>query len=599
MTQPPQPPNQPDQPPNQPGQPPQPPNQPPQAPPSGGFGAPIPPQPEPQPQGQPGYGYPQQPQPPHQYPTQPQYGQPQYGQPQYGQPPYGQPPYGQQYPTQPPQSGPGGPGGGRKKLSAQAQIIIAAAVAVVLIVGAGVWFASSGGDSDNKAKGGSSGATDGGKGGDGGTKGLPAGKEKAPADVKATSAFNLPMPTLTVDADVQGSWLTDTTYVKTGINQIVGYDLAKGTQLWTIPLPGQVCAASKHVKDNITAIAFEANKRTASTKYQACTQIGAIDLKAGRLLWSKGGDAKSGDTAASFGEVTIGASTVAAGGTDGGVAFDLETGKQLWKPEIDANGCYDMGYGGGDAALVAARKCGGFDSQTVTIENLNPLTGAVLSSFKMPDGVEYASVISAKPLVVAADVGDTAGDGSGISDYFSIDEKTGKLRAKIPADADQYGGQCDPVRVEACQQVVVGNNKLYVATEPHDPGGEDGGLETNELVSFDLATGKSTTDRALAGKDSSIFPLRMDGGNVIVYKEPPYGTGRQIVSIDGSTFKPTVLLETPSDEKSTRAQTNFSPDYSEFLYGSGHFFMSETLLSKTDKPTADDPNYLAMAYSAS
>ncbi|MET9434749.1 PQQ-binding-like beta-propeller repeat protein [Streptomyces sp. NPDC006551] len=575
-------------------QPPPPPNQPPgpppggfgapQDPPPGGFGAPTPP-----PQQQPSYGYPQQP------PAQPQYGyqqpptQPQYGYPQQPptQPQYGYPPQ-QQYPQAPPPSG-------GKKLSAQMQIIIAAAVAVVLIIGGGIWYAASGdGEETNNTAGGSSGSSQG-KGGNGLGGG---GKEKAPDNPKSQLAFQLPQPKVPDLTDMSGSWITDKAFVKTGVDSVVGYDLDKGSPVWTLPLPGQVCGTSRHVTaDNKTAILFEATKRVGPRFYQPCTEVGVIDLGTGKLVWSAavtGGTA--GDQKVRFSEVTLSGTTVAAGGTDGGAAFDLANGNPRWKPEANAQQCYDMGYGGGEG-LVAARKCGEYGSQYVVIQNLNPLTGAPISQYKMPAGVEYASIVSTKPLVVAADVGDAAGDGSGISDFFSLDEKTGKLKVKIAADAERYAASCRSTKVEACGRVVVGNGRIYLPTEEHEGSTGEYGDETNEIVSFDLATGKPTPEKADAGDRYTLVPLRMDGGNIIAYKAPPYDKGGQVVSIDGGTMKQTTLLENPSDEPVRDAETSFSENGSEYRYAAGRLFISQTLVSKPrESSSTDDKKYLVVAF---
>ncbi|MFE3327635.1 PQQ-binding-like beta-propeller repeat protein [Streptomyces sp. NPDC059176] len=559
--------------------------------PAPGFGAPTQPP-------QPGYGYPQTPP-----PGQPAgYGYPQTAPPGYGYPqapgqpptqPMGQQPYGHGYPTRPgqPTYAPPQGGSGGKKLSTQAQIVIAAVVAVVLIVAGGVWFAASKDDDPKKDE--ATGSTAGTDGDDGKTAADGPGKEKAPNDPASKVAFQLPQPKVTDVTDVAGSWVTDSTYVKTGINSVVGYDLAKGTVKWTIPLPGQVCAASRHTtKDNKTAIAFEAAKAVPPKNYQPCTEVGAIDLNTGKLLWTKSSTG-TGDGKVRYNEVTVSGNTVAGGGTEGGVAYDLATGAVRWKPQADTEGCYDMGYGGGEA-LVAARKCGQYGSRYVVIQPLNPQTGAPLSSFKMPTGVEYASIVSTKPLVVAADVGDTAGDGSGISDFFVIDEKTGKLKVKIAADADRYAARCASTEVESCQRAVVGNGRLYLPTEEHD--GSQDTSDTNEIVSFDLNTGKATTDKAEAGDDYTIQPLRMDGGNIIAYKRPPYDKGGQIVSIDGATFKQTVLMENPADEAVRKAETGFSQDYAEIRYAAGRLFISETMLSKPSGIGSNDPEYLVLSY---
>ncbi|WP_103534393.1 PQQ-binding-like beta-propeller repeat protein [Streptomyces sp. SM11] len=571
------------------------PQQPPAAPqeaPYGGYGTPPPPSPgghptppAPQPNG---YGYPQAPQQGYGFPPGPA-GQP--GQP--GQP--GMPQQGYGYPTQPQYGAPQPAGNGGKKFTTQMQIIVAAAVAVVLIIGGGVIYASTG-DDDNSGKdeASSSGSTGGeAKGGEGG--GLAGGDEKAPANTKSKVAFQLPEPVVTDITTVMGSWITDKAYVKSGVAEITAYDRDKGTKLWSVPLPGEVCAASRHMSEDYrTAIVFEETKATKENKYPSCNQVGAIDMAAGKLVWSKGiTSATGGDKQVRFDEVTLSGTTVAAGGTSGGAAFKLDDGAELWKPKVDSNGCYDRGYGGGEA-LAVVRKCGTSDSTQLTVQALNPTTGAPLSSYQMPAGVDYASIVSTKPLVVAADVGDTAGDGSSISDFFSIDAATGKLIVRIPADAEQYAARCGSTEVERCQSLAVGNNRLYLPTEKHDGASEYG--KTNEVVAFDLTTGKLLGGRADAGDRYSLVPLRMDGTNIIAYKEPPYDKGGQIVSIDGETFKQTLLMENPNSEAVREAERRFSADHSELLYSDGHFFKSKRRVSKRTVVDADDKLYLVVGY---
>ncbi|MFE0645802.1 PQQ-binding-like beta-propeller repeat protein [Streptomyces sp. NPDC058877] len=630
MTQPP-PPNQPPDPPGGFGVPTPPQGQAPAQ--QGGFGAPTPPQPEPgygypqqAPQPDPGYGYPQQaPQPdpgyghpqqsspygyptesqqpsPYGYPTEPQQPSPYAG---YQPQPPTQPPYG--YPTQPPQPHGGypqpaeAPAPGGKKPSAQLQIIIAAAVAIVLIIAAGIWYSRSGdGDGGNGAKG-SGGTSQGSSSGkDTGAEGLGGGgKEKPPADTKAKVTFKVGKPKVEDVTDVSGSWITDKAFVKAGVNSLVAYDLDKGGVLWTLPLTGQVCGASRHVSaDNKVPILFEAAKRVAPRYFQQCTEVGVVDLNTGKLVWSTsitGGSA--GDQKARFGEVTLSGTTVAAGGLDGGAAFDLANGNPRWKPQANDQNCYDLGYGGGEA-LVAVRRCGVYSNPYVLIQTINPTTGASISQYKMPPGVKYASVVSTKPLVVAADVGETAGDGSGISDFFSIDEKTGKLKAKITADADRYAARCRVTRVESCSQALVGNGRLYVPTEEHEGSGGGFGSETNEIVAFDLNTGRMVPDKTDAGDRFTLIPLRMDGGNLIAYKAPPYDQGGQVVSIDGGTMKETLLLQNPVDKSLDNPESSFGLNGAELLYRDGRFFIAQTLVSKPRENASPDDikEYLVVSF---
>ncbi|GAA2546658.1 MULTISPECIES: PQQ-binding-like beta-propeller repeat protein [Streptomyces] len=623
MTQPPQPPQQPSQqpgfgPPQPPPQPPAQPGQPPQqqpAPggpgldkaPEPGYGYPQTPQSPPAaaptpppaaPQGS-GYGYPQQPPAGYGYPQQPPagYGYPgqqpgPYGQPQ--QPgPYGQPGYGYPQATVPMQLQPGQPGGGGRKPNAQMAIIVAAVVAIALIVGGGVWYASSGKDDDKNNSADSGGGT-GGKdakngGGEGGTS--AGGKEKAPADPGSKVLFQVPAPKVPKGSTTivtSGSWVTDTVYAKSGIAEVVGYDRDKGTEQWTIDLPGPVCEASDHVtEDNKTAIVHKPAMPT-KDEPQSCTEVALIDLEAGRTVWTK--TAKTGTMPISFNNVTLSGGTVAAGSTSGGAAWEIASGKQLWAPKT-SDSCYDAGYGGG-AKMVAVRKCGSYDERQLHIQTIDPKSGKVISEYKMDEGIEYAGIVSTDPLVVAADVGDSAGDGSGISDFFSVDNKTGKLRTRISAPGEEFAATCDIItKIEQCSGLAVGNDRLYIPTEEHENTGEYG--ETNEVVTFDLATGKQTGQRADAGDGYTITPLRMDGGNVLAYKRGPYDKGGQVVSIDGGTFKQTTLMENPATESVREVERSMLPEYAEILFSQGRLYMSSVFASDF---SGSDKEYLAIAF---
>ncbi|MFF2846699.1 PQQ-binding-like beta-propeller repeat protein [Streptomyces sp. NPDC058001] len=609
----------------------------PQDPPPGGFGAPqTPPQGPPpdfgktpqQPPQQPGYGYPGQPQgtppaqpygqppqappPPGQYPGTPPAGQPGpgYGYPGApGQPPPQQPGYGypgQQPPTPPygaypPATVPSAPsgGGGGSVFSNPITLIIGAAVLVIaLIVGAGVWYASSGDDTKKSAdsSGGSKGGSDdGGDGGDkdGGSTGGGGAKEKAPSNPASKVLFQVPQPEVKDKNDsitVEGSWLTDTVYAKSGIAEIVGYDPDTGKKIWTTPLTGPVCATSRHTtKDNLTAIAYQPEMPTKAKRYTGCTEVSALNLDTGELLWTKSG--KSGDQKINVSEVTVAANTVATGSTSGGTAWNITDGKLLWNPKV-GDTCYDSGYAGGDA-LAVVRKCGSYDARQLEIQSLDPTTGKPISTYKLATGIDYASIVSTRPLVVAADVGDSAGDGSSISDFFSIDWKNGKLRSKISAPGDRYAARCGATEVEQCTMLAVGNDRLYIPTEEHD--GSEQFKNTNEIVAFDLATGKLTGQRADAGDGYTLTPLRMDGGNLIAYKSPPYDKGGQIVSISGDSFKETKLMENPSTESVRDVERSFLPSYAELLYGDGRLFMSAVYAQSSTSSSGRD-RYLAIAY---
>ncbi|MGV9337595.1 outer membrane protein assembly factor BamB family protein [Streptomyces sp. NPDC003688] len=563
-----------------------------------GFGAPQPPQPGGYgtPPGQqpggfgaaphgnptPGYAYPQPyphptPQPHPTAPPQPPYGYPQGPPPPTGYAYPGQPqqPY-TQYPTAP---YPAPKAAGQRTV---VYIVVAAVLAIALIAGVGFWYANSGGGGGKQDTAHSSGGT-GGKNGSGGATG---GKEKAPADPGSKMLFQVPLPQTANTVRTAGSWLTGDVYAKSGVAEITGYDPADGTRQWTLKLPGPVCAASRQLTDDgRTAIVFQPEMNDTRA---GCSRLAAVDLTKGTLLWTK--TVGEGDFPVTFDNVTVSGRTVAAGSNDGGAAFDIDSGKALWQPKR-SDGCYDVGYGGGPR-LVAVRKCGGYDNPQLHIQTIDPKSGKVISEYKMAPGIEYASVVSTVPLVVAADVGHSAGDGSGISDYFSIDGRTGKLLTRISAPGDTYGGKCDSItKVEDCRGVVAGNGRLYLATEEHD-GTSDKYSKTNEIVAFDLTTGKQTGQRAPAGDGYTLYPLRMDGTSLLAYNHPPYDKGGQVLGIDGASFKAVKLLENPATQEVHQAEATMPPDYAELRFADGRLFMSAVYAHKVSY----GKEYLVLAF---
>ncbi|MEV0929447.1 PQQ-binding-like beta-propeller repeat protein [Streptomyces phaeochromogenes] len=613
--------------------PPPPPNQPPQGggfgapqdPPPGGFGAPTPPPATPPAgppqQPQPGYGYPQAPgqapqtpppagppsappQQPYGYPQAP--GAPQGGpqtppaQPGYGYPGQQQPGYG--YPGQQPQYGyqqpgtmpmqPQAPQGGRK-VNPQVAIIVSAVVAIALIVGGGVWYANSSGKSDDKdtsaGPGGTEGKDDNNGGGD--DAGGGGGTEKVPSSTSAKLLFQLPaaeVPKKDVWS-VAGSWLTDKVYAKSGVSEVIGYDPDTGKESWTLPLTGLTCAGSPEVtKDGVAVVVAEDAKRTKANPYPECTEVTAFDLNTGKALWTKS-VAPGGGEKAAFKEVSITGTTVAAGsGLNGGAAFDISNGKILWQPKVGT--CEDVGYAGGEQ-LVAVRKCGDYGNEKYEVQLLDPKAGTVKWSYKLPAGIDNAKVISTKPVVFGVDSGDITA--SGATDVFSLDD-SGKLRTKITLEDGKYEHDCGVNKIHNCRSIAVGNDRLYVPTKQHE-GGEQYS-RVNEIVSFSLATGKPTSDRADAGDGYEILPIRMDGGNVLAYKNGPYDKGSQVVSLDGKTFKETKLLETPAEAQIRSAISSIVPSSSEMLYTGGRLFMAQELISAPY--SADDKEYAAIGFGA-
>ncbi|MCQ4211742.1 outer membrane protein assembly factor BamB family protein, partial [Streptomyces longispororuber] len=529
---------------------------------------------------------------PNQPPT-PAYGQPPQPQ-QYGQQPYGQPQYGQQqqygYPQPPTTPMPPAGGGGKKSVNPVVWIVTAAVVVIALIVVGGILYAgSSSDDGKDDTKNSADGGKKGGKGGEGGIGGGGSGgEEKVPSSTGAKIAFQLPAPKVAKDAvwSTAGSWLTDSMYVKAGLNELVGYEPDSGTKKWTLPLSGQTCGASPEVTEaGLAAVLAEDGKRKKDGDHFQCTEITVFDVNTGKKVWSDSVDA--GGQKIAFKELSISGSTLAVGGGyDGGAAFDIKSGKVLWKPQ--AGSCEDVGYRGGEQ-LVAVRKCGDFDEETFEIQLLDPTSGKPKWTYKVPGGagtVNLLSVFSTKPVSFGVALGEEVK----YTDAFSLDD-SGKLRAKISVDAEKYDIDCEVGEVHGCKGVVVGNDRLYLPSLQHDGSGTS---QVNEVVSFSLATGKLTGDRIDSGDDYEIFPLRMDGSNVLAYKDGPYDKGSQIVTVDSKSMKQTVLLETPATQAVRDATSRMVPTSSEMLYSGGRLFMGKDLIS--EPYSNDDKQYTVLGF---
>lgn len=533
--------------------PPRPPNEPPS--PQGEFGAP-PPMP---PYTAPGYGTLRTPLPPEARARLER------------QQPYEQPQY--EHPQPPP---------ARTRVPPLALIVGAAVVALALIVGGGFLYASRSGD-------------DPGVGADGGDKsgdGLAgSGAERAPADPSAKVTLRLPAPKVAkrqVDS-VQGSWLTDRTYAKAGVNQLAGYDAASGRRTWTLPLSGQTCAGTDTVTDGaLAAVVSEAGKRPANGDHRPCSQITVFNVNTGHKLWTQ--SLGQGSNRRIFEELSLTGTTLAAGGgLDGGAAFDLKSGRILWQP--DTGECQDLGYHGG-AQLVTVRKCGTYGKNaTYDVQLLDPVTGQPKWSYKLASGLADVKVLSTKPVVFGVGRGtDAAGT---VTDVLALDGR-GKLTSRISVDPRKYDFACEVGKTEGCAKITVGGGRIYFATRPHESA--RGAGSANEIVSYSLETGKRTGDRITGGEHHDIFPVRMDGGNLLAFETGAAEKGSRIVTIDPGTLKQSTLLEVPATPDVREMISGIAPgrSNSELRYSKGRLFLGQPLIGE---PYANgDKRYTAVGF---
>ncbi|MFF4078945.1 PQQ-binding-like beta-propeller repeat protein [Streptomyces sp. NPDC001777] len=582
---------------------PQPPQGPPQTPPQAGYGYPQAP-------GQPpGYGYPQQPgQQPGPYAQQPgPYGQQPgpYGQqpgqqsgpyaqqpgPYAQQPgPYGQQPgpyaQPQQYPGAP---APGGPGdGGAKRKPA---VIIGAAAAALLVIGGGIFFAMSGDDDGKKdpvaeqSKGakpsGSPSVNEGNGNGDGnggGDEDLNAGRKKGEAKVLWLQKNDIDLPRN--GSDVRGPWVVGDTIVKGMYRTVSGYSVGDGKQKWTLKLPADLCAAPAQTTTNGKIVIGVKN---GTTDKADCADLQMIDLNTGKAGWKK--SVKKNGTWDFLSDISLAISgdTVTVGRTGNSNAYRVSDGKELFGKQ--SGNCQPFAFAGGPK-LIAASNCrtGDVDNPQHQIQELDPVTGKARWTYQPKRGWEIDKVYSVTPLVVSLKK----------EKEWSILalKENGQLRTGITSDkGDKFAPDCGSAfaifgkSLDGCTGVAADANTFYMATAADS----SGLARTNKVVAFDLNTGK-TKWKAAAPSERVVKPLRMEGGDVLLYVEAGYNKGGGIATLAPTGGTPKMLLQHPVS--TSQIESTFYN--SKIVYADGRSFIASGRVSaRNDKEELETKTMMA------
>ncbi|MER8090309.1 PQQ-binding-like beta-propeller repeat protein [Streptomyces sp. NPDC094048] len=577
-----------------------------QQPPQGGFGAPqepppgspqppqgppqTPPAPQTPPPAQPGYGHPQTPgqapgqAPGYGYPQQPGqtpgYGYPQqpgpYGQQPgpysqqpgpYGQQPgpysqqpgpYGQQPgpydqptqpgygYPQQYPGEPAPGGPGGTGGpgGGNLFKRKPALVIGAAAAALLVMGGGVFLATNGGGDDKKpvaqksgdAEPSSSPSVNEGDGkGDGRQTDddLNAGRQKGEAKVLWLQKNDVDLPRN--GSDVYGPWVVGDTIVKGMYRTVAGYSVADGKPKWKLKLPADLCAApSQATADGKIVIGVE----NGTTDKADCADLQMIDLNTGTVGWKKSIKKNGIWDMMSDISLTISGDTVAVGRTGNSNGFRVSDGKELFGNQ--PGDCQPFAFAGG-AKLIAASSCRTDDvyNPQHQIQEIDPVTGKPRWTYRIKRGSEIDRVYSVSPLVVSLK--------KDKSWSILALKENGSFRSGVVSDkGDKFAPDCGNAfavfgrSLDDCTGVAADANTFYMSTAPDSGGSTD----TNKVVAFDLNTGRSKW-KAAAPAGRVVKPLRMEGGNVLLYMKAGYNKGGGIATLAPTGGTVQMLLKHP------------------------------------------------------
>ncbi|MFF1509193.1 PQQ-binding-like beta-propeller repeat protein [Streptomyces sp. NPDC058326] len=542
-------------------------------------------------QPQPGYGYPQQaPGPYGQQPPQQPYGYPQQGQP--GYPPQGGPgypqqpgPYGQQqnpyggYPAQPGYPGAPTPPSGGGPLKGRTGIVAAVAAAAVLVAAVTTWAVVGGDDEKDPVAGptatapSSTGAPkptesvdkgDGSGDGSNGEEDLNAGRKDGEAKINWLLKNNVDLPRN--GADVYGPWIVGDTVVKAMYKSIAGFSLSDGSSKWQVDVPFELCAAPANPSANGVMVFGYAESAKDGAK---CSQLQMVDLKTGKAGWKKAVPKPKGLFAFSDNTLSISGNTVTVAGTSSAYGFSLADGKQLFTGPT--TGCKPFAYAGG-SRLIAAMDCpsGSTSKKLQAVGEVNPATGKPKYTFKLEAGWEVDKVYSIDPLVVSA----TQREQKKWT-VFALDAN-GRLRSQIQGGKDKFAPSCGGgfvifgKNLEGCTGVAADANTFYMATETSYG-------TPNEVVAFDLKTGKAKWRSKAPGKQSMI-PLRMESGQVLVYVDPSYDTGGAVATIAPTGGAPKILLQHPASTAQVESSF-YSPGYA---YGGGTFVVASGRVSATN-----------------
>ncbi|MFD7877379.1 PQQ-binding-like beta-propeller repeat protein [Streptomyces sp. NPDC059766] len=570
-------------------------------PPSGGpgFGAPVPPQPPGTPQ--PGFGAPQQPGPYVQPPQQPGPYAPQpgpYGQPAqpgpYAQPPqagpYGQPqqpgPYGPQpgygYPPQPPYPvAPDGPSAGsRNPFKRRPALAAGAAVVALLVVGAVVVALTTGGGDDEAGKDGKGGkpvasgsdspGTDApvnpgdGSGGNADTQDLNAGRK--PGEAKVLWYKEAPDAPAS-GADAPGMWITGRTAVKAAYKELVAYGVTDGRPAWDpITFPQKICAVTPVKSSDDKVVVAYMNGSSSRAK---CNQLQQLDLNTGAKGWTaQVADGALFDSVISV-DLTLAGDTLMVGRSQSGTAYDLHSGKKLFDKKKYGTSCFPTTFAGGERQLVSVASCGaGGADEHEEVQGLDPRTGGVRWTQKLDKGWSVERAYSLDPLVLYL-----TNQGKNAWNISTI-KSDGTFRSEVGVDED-FAPECGWALLDrdlqGCEGVAADANTLYLPTKAT--------TGANEIVAVDLSSGKEKW-RVKSPADTSMQPIRIEGGRLVAYVEPTYDAGGQVVSIAtaGTVHTPAKLLRNP--QGTARIESGFFSK--SIAWVDGRFYLSSTHLTGKD-----------------
>lgn len=284
-----------------------------------------------------------------------------------------------------------------------------------------------------------------------------------------------------------------------------------------------------------------------------CDHLALIDLNTGKKLWQTA--LPRSDSPPTGVNVTLTDGAVAVAWNQGSAAYDMTHGRRLWVHTIA--GCMDDGFAGG-GNLLALVECGDSAHPEYRIERVDARTGRTRWTCRVARGIQEVYLASSSPPVIAVAAGDAE-----ITDLISLDER-GQARATIRLGRHHQVVDCDKTFsavVESCDSIVVGKRRPFISTD-------------NDIVAFDLATGKSTVKfRSASG--APMTPLKMSGDELIAWRSDSGAfSPHAVVALDPRTGGERILLLFAADPDDLSGLDD--PTQDDVFYEGGRMFFAAT-----------------------
>jgi len=417
-----------------------------------------------------------------------------------------------------------------------------------------------------------------GDGNGGGDEDLNAGRKKGEAKVLWLQKNDVDLPRN--GSDVRGPWVVGDTIVKGMYRTVSGYSVGDGKQKWTLKLPADLCAAPAQAAANGKIVIGVKN---GTTDKADCADLQMIDLNTGKAGWKK--SIKKNGTWDFLSDISLAISgdTVTVGRTGNSNAYRVSDGKELFGKQ--SGNCQPFAFAGGPK-LIAAANCrtGDVDNPQHQIQELDPVTGKPKWTYQPKRGWEIDKVYTVTPLVVSLKK----------EKEWSILalKENGQLRTGITSDkGDKFAPDCGSAfaifgkSLDGCTGVAADANTFYMATAPDS----SGLARTNKVVAFDLNTGKSKW-KAAAPSERVVKPLRMEGGDVLLYVEAGFNKGGGIATLAPTGGTPKMLLQHPVS--TSEIESTFYN--SKVVYADGRSFIASGRVSaRNDKEELETKTMMA------